>query len=682
MGAAIPELYFSNPLPSSFGMHSAGNHSMTVAPGIEVGGAIGALEHGESLSGGIVGSASATGGSAAVSTGKETFADWLSAAGGSGVGSPEKDIETKSPAEARTSKAVECANATVTGKTASILNKEATESGTAVGMGPGNAALSVVVRGTSGSPQSVSRARVVDGTPAETAPVRWSATMSNSAATKEEVSKARQRIGARDPRAAENALSAGATAGEVESAGSAAEANLSMRAASNTKCGLKDAGKKAGRGKRASAAQNGWSVPAVDGAIAASHALAPVDMKAAHLDGTAPSVSAAQNRAASEDVETATRGRGADSPLPPGSTAIAAAELLSMGQHAGRHAADQGATTVSGVAREKNDAAGASTMAGGSNLEAPGAQAPNALSAASTSRTESWERMQAVGGDVEAAGSHAPAAMAHAAQAEALQHAGAIRTVPARAPVGIVDPAKTNTGSGAIPGAPEPAKSLREGAPGEATAQTIGSHAMAAHGAGSEASSVSFAVANLAGDAAGAHESVGATAVREPAGHVAAPQDTFAALDSGLTAPGWVHAGARRAEAGFQDPALGWVSVRADLNAGDVHASVVPGSAEAAQSLSGHMTGLGAYLAAEHAPVATLTMAEPATGTVDSGAGQNMHQGASQHADRNAAGSEAGANSGASVDETAMESAIVPVLEWASMARRDAGRGLHISLIA
>jgi hypothetical protein len=59
-----------------------------------------------------------------------------------------------------------------------------------------------------------------------------------------------------------------------------------------------------------------------------------------------------------------------------------------------------------------------------------------------------------------------------------------------------------------------------------------------------------------------------------------------------------------------------------------------------------------------------------------------MHQGASQHADRNAAGSEAGANSGASVDETAMESAIVPVLEWASMARRDAGRGLHISLIA
>ncbi len=90
-------------------------------------------------------------------------------------------------------------------------------------------------------------------------------------------------------------------------------------------------------------------------------------------------------------------------------------------------------------------------------------------------------------------------------------------------------------------------------------------------------------------------------------------RETFAALD-GDAGPGtmsWVHAGAQRAEAGFQDPALGWVSVRADLSGGAVHAAVVAGSSEAAQALGGHMAGLNAYLTEHHAGVASLTMASP-----------------------------------------------------------------------
>lgn len=113
-------------------------------------------------------------------------------------------------------------------------------------------------------------------------------------------------------------------------------------------------------------------------------------------------------------------------------------------------------------------------------------------------------------------------------------------------------------------------------------------------------------------------------------------RDTFAALDgeSGSSAPTWVHAGARQAEAGYQDPALGWVGVRAQLDASGVHAALVPGSADAAQALGSHMAGLNAYLTEHHTPVETLTMAAPGNGWsgqgTDQGAGQNAGQGGYQ----------------------------------------------------
>jgi hypothetical protein len=121
-----------------------------------------------------------------------------------------------------------------------------------------------------------------------------------------------------------------------------------------------------------------------------------------------------------------------------------------------------------------------------------------------------------------------------------------------------------------------------------------------------------------------------------------ASRETFAALDS-EAAPGtptWIHAGAQRAEAGFQDPALGWVGVRADLGAGGVHASLVPGSADAAQALGGHLAGLNSYLAEHHTPIETLTLAAPegrwAGSAGDQGASQGMNQGQGQNAEQGA----------------------------------------------
>jgi len=122
----------------------------------------------------------------------------------------------------------------------------------------------------------------------------------------------------------------------------------------------------------------------------------------------------------------------------------------------------------------------------------------------------------------------------------------------------------------------------------------------------------------------------------------AVSRETFAALDS-EAAPGtptWIHAGAQRAEAGFQDPALGWIGVRGDMGTGGVHASLVPGSADAAQALSGHMAGLNSYLAEHHTPVETLTLAAPegrwAGSAGDQGASPGMNQGQGKNAGQGA----------------------------------------------
>jgi hypothetical protein len=114
-------------------------------------------------------------------------------------------------------------------------------------------------------------------------------------------------------------------------------------------------------------------------------------------------------------------------------------------------------------------------------------------------------------------------------------------------------------------------------------------------------------------------------------------REPFATLDTatGPGTPSLVHAGIRRAEAGFQDPSLGWVGVRADTSGGQVHATLVPGSAEAAQTLDGHMAGLHSYLADVHTPVDSLTLSAPESRESAFSTSQNLGQGMNQGAHQN-----------------------------------------------
>ncbi len=159
-------------------------------------------------------------------------------------------------------------------------------------------------------------------------------------------------------------------------------------------------------------------------------------------------------------------------------------------------------------------------------------------------------------------------------------------------------------------------------------------------------------------------------------------RETFAALDAGpeLATTSWVHAGPQRAEAGFQDPALGWVGVRADLSGGAVHAAVVAGSAEAAQALGGHMAGLGAYLAEHRAGVASLTMSSPDGGSPHwGGSSDAMQQGSGGSAAQSGASEPQPNGSFSPASATAATPARSGGLEAATPEIRQGG---HISVMA
>ena len=93
----------------------------------------------------------------------------------------------------------------------------------------------------------------------------------------------------------------------------------------------------------------------------------------------------------------------------------------------------------------------------------------------------------------------------------------------------------------------------------------------------------------------------------------AAPRDAFSSIDAATPGPEttWIRAGAHHAEAGYLDPSLGWVSVRAEATTSGVHAAVVPGSPEAASALSNHLAGLNAFLADHHGHASNVTLASP-----------------------------------------------------------------------
>jgi hypothetical protein len=160
--------------------------------------------------------------------------------------------------------------------------------------------------------------------------------------------------------------------------------------------------------------------------------------------------------------------------------------------------------------------------------------------------------------------------------------------------------------------------------------------------------------------------------------------DTFSALDgaSGSMRPTWIHAGAHQAEAGFEDPALGWVSVRAGVNAGGISAVVVPASADATEALGAHMAGLHDYLAEQHSPVETLTLGTAVNSGTDAGLNQGMqNQGQQQSAQDNTANAPAmssiqpAAHAAAPAQATHMSGDESPAIQLGS-------GGKHISVMA
>jgi hypothetical protein len=112
------------------------------------------------------------------------------------------------------------------------------------------------------------------------------------------------------------------------------------------------------------------------------------------------------------------------------------------------------------------------------------------------------------------------------------------------------------------------------------------------------------------------------------ANEVSAVRQAFDALDAGdaSAVPVWTHAGANRAEAGYQDQQYGWIAVRAQMGTDGIHATLVPDSAGAAQTLGSHLAGLSTYLIENHLPVESLTIATAASHENGPGMGQGNGQ--------------------------------------------------------
>jgi flagellar hook-length control protein FliK len=161
----------------------------------------------------------------------------------------------------------------------------------------------------------------------------------------------------------------------------------------------------------------------------------------------------------------------------------------------------------------------------------------------------------------------------------------------------------------------------------------------------------------------------------------------FSALDAGTSpgTPAWSYGGSQHAEAGFRDPDLGWVSVRADFNGGGIHATLVPSSAEAAQALNGHLAGLSTHLVEQQSPVTSVTMASPSGGATENGMGQRMQQGAEGNPQGNAPEeAQAGAQGNASraTSDSVVDAPPARAGMRDSFANPGDLRGTHISVMA
>jgi hypothetical protein len=150
--------------------------------------------------------------------------------------------------------------------------------------------------------------------------------------------------------------------------------------------------------------------------------------------------------------------------------------------------------------------------------------------------------------------------------------------------------------------------------------------------------------------------------------------------------PTWLHAGAHQAEAGFQDPTLGWIGVRAHVDSSGVHATLVPSSIEAAHSLGVDLANLNAYLAEHHAQLEKVTLAKPDAEWTDHGMQHGMNERQGQGEEH---GSRRGANREEKADVHSGSSARIPVPDFSQPHGRierslplGRPRSTHISLMA
>lgn len=115
-------------------------------------------------------------------------------------------------------------------------------------------------------------------------------------------------------------------------------------------------------------------------------------------------------------------------------------------------------------------------------------------------------------------------------------------------------------------------------------------------------------------------------------------EDSIEVLDRavGPNALHWISAGGHRAEAGFRDPSLGWINVRAELGPRGIDVAVVPTCSSAGQVLGSHVELLGAHLEAQgmHVHSVTLTTQDSRLEAGTGGGSQQQHGGDAHREDR------------------------------------------------
>jgi hypothetical protein len=86
------------------------------------------------------------------------------------------------------------------------------------------------------------------------------------------------------------------------------------------------------------------------------------------------------------------------------------------------------------------------------------------------------------------------------------------------------------------------------------------------------------------------------------------PGDSFRRIDTASAAPRVVHPASSVVEVGIDDPAHGWVAVRAESASGQVHASLSAASPESQSALRAQLAGMADYLAEREIGVRTLAV--------------------------------------------------------------------------